>query len=300
MIAALAVAAGWLLFASLVVVLGSLAARWVYVPRTASSLPEAEDALTRSAARLGSIGAFFLPVAMAGLFARQLAEFRDPFATWTEDAQLLLSTQWGTTWRWSAALAVVVALLFLLVRLELRWAWWPAAAGALALSFYPALTGHAAGTEGLRVLTIGADFVHVVAAGVWVGGLTYVLWAERSWRKTAEEPGSVLPALVPAFSPVAVGAVATLVVTGTIAAWIHVASFAALFQSTYGRLLLAKVGAVLLVMYLGAVNWRRLSPQLGSEEGQDALRRNAATELLIMQVVLVVTAVLVRTSPMAH
>ena len=49
--------------------------------------------------RLGRMGGVTLPVALSLVFLRQLQEFRDPFASWTEDAQLLaLGTNWGTTW----------------------------------------------------------------------------------------------------------------------------------------------------------------------------------------------------------
>jgi putative copper export protein len=57
------------------------------------------------------------------------------------------------------------------------------------------------------------------------------------------------------------------------------------------------VGAVL---GLGALNWKRLTPKLGEAGGNDALRRAATTELLLAQVVLLVTAILVRMSPMDH
>ena len=106
--------------------------------------------------------------------------------------------------------------------------------------------------------------------------------------------------MVPVFSPVALVSAGLLVATGAVAAFVHVESVSALFASTYGRLLLAKVALVLLVMVLGALNWRRLTPRLldsGHAEDADALRRNAIRELVIAQLVILATALLVRAPP---
>ena len=102
---------------------------------------------------------------------------------------------------------------------------------------------------------------------------------------------------MPVFSPVALVAAGVLVATGTVASFVHVESVGALFSTTYGRLLLTKVALVLAVMVLGAINWRRLTPRLLEAGDGDVLRRNAARELVIAQLVIVVTALLVRTSP---
>ena len=77
----------------------------------------------------------------------------------------------------------------------------------------------------------------------------------------------------------------------------HVPNLAALFGSTYGRTLLLKLTLVAGVLGLGFVNWRKLTPRLGSAEGAGGLRSAASVELLVVQAVLVVTALLVRTAP---
>ena len=85
--------------------------------------------------------------------------------------------------------------------------------------------------------------------------------------------------------------VATLVLTGSYAAWLHVDSFAALVSTVYGRTLTLKLILVAAVLGLGALNFRVLTPKLGEQSGNDAL---------LAQVVLFATAILVRTSPMDH
>ena len=63
---------------------------------------------------------------------------------------------------------------------------------------------------------------------------------------------------------------------------------------------MGKLVLVAVVLGLGALNYRRLAPRLGSSAGDRALRRSAAWELVVANLVLVVTAVLVRTSPLGH
>ena len=125
-----------------------------------------------------------------------------------------------------------------------------------------------------------------------------MLVADGRERRRGGPDGSLLADLVPVFSPVALVSAGVLLATGTLAAFVHVESVGALFGSTYGRLLLAKVAIVLLVMVLGAINWRRLTPLLLDEKADAPIRRNAIRELVIAQLVIVVTALLVHTSPM--
>jgi putative copper export protein len=47
------------------------------------------------------------------------------------------------------------------------------------------------------------------------------------------------------------------------------------------------------VLALGAWNWRRQKPRMGSPEGAVRLRRSATTELMTAGVVLAITAILV-------
>lgn len=298
MSAVVGAATGWLLFAGLVLTVGASAARWLIVPRAFAPGGDRERMVV-TAGRMGLAGAAVLPVAMALVFHRQLTEFRDPFATWSEDATLLLrDTEWGTTFVVAAAAAVATLLVWGFIARGRAWAWLAAPPLATGLSAYPALSGHASGTGELTALTVPSDTAHVLAAGVWVGGLAFVLYADARSRR--DRGGSELPRLVPAFSPVAVLSVGVLILTGTVASWAQLDGLAALTGTTYGRLLLGKLGLVAVVMGLGLLNWKRLTPVLATPEGPAALRRSASLELFLAQLVLLVTAVLVRTSPLGH
>jgi copper transport protein len=181
------------------------------------------------------------------------------------------------------------------------------------------LAGHAAaGPQPL--IAIASDLLHLSAMTVWLGGLA-VLAVSLSSKTRASELATVLPR----FSRVAFAAVMVLVVTGTYQAWREVGSLAALPATSFGRLLLAKLGGVILLLVLGnfARRWvqRHLtrspvpaeravargavavlerdepqSPQYGPAE-IGRLRRGLAAELAIGMSVLALTAALVATVP---
>lgn len=278
-----------LLFASLALVIGVVAARWWVIP------PRRSD-LRPGAARIGSIGAGALLLALAMVLARQLLEFRDPFVPWSDDVSLLLSTSWGTTWKGAVGVGAVLFGAFIQARGGSAIAWVAASAAALALSAFPALTGHASGGD-LSGLTVPADVAHVLAMGSWVGTLAVVLLLDRGRRQSATNEAAVLADLIPRFSPMAMASVAVLVLSGTVGTWVHLDGPRALLETAYGRWLLLKLALVAGVLLLGAINFRGLLPRLGEEAGAGAMRRSATREVALALVVLAVTAILVRTPP---
>ena len=54
-----------------------------------------------------------------------------------------------------------------------------------------------------------------------------------------------------------------------------------------------KLCFVALVFILGAWNWRRQRPRLGSEEAAGRIRRSSIMELSVATIVLIVTSILV-------
>lgn len=266
--------------------------RWALLPRIQAAIHL--DPLRSDAARMGLLSAGLLLAGLGLVFLRQLLEFRDPFVPWQDDARLLLNgTSWGRTFLAAALGATALGGFLAWARSGSDTAWGLAVPTGILLSTFPALTGHASGGEGvLRLGLIAADTLHVLAASAWMGGLAGVLYLGR--RERDPDP---LPALVGVFSPVAVLSVGTLVVTGLASSWAHVPGPAALLEEPYGQALLLKLALVGAVMLLGWMNWRRLTPRLGSPGGTPALRRAALVELSVGQLVLLVTAVLVRMSP---
>jgi copper transport protein len=182
----------------------------------------------------------------------------------------------------------------------------PLALGALYLAMTPALAGHAS-IESPTAVFFPSDVLHVLAGSVWVGGIACLLLALPAATRRLEGPerSRLLLATLARFSPIALGAVVVIAVTGVIQAYIDVRSFYALFHTTYGALILVKVALLLVLIGLGWVNRRRLIPMLErlvgdgrAPGGVGALaRRTLRGELALMVTVFGVTAALISYAP---
>jgi copper transport protein len=106
---------------------------------------------------------------------------------------------------------------------------------------------------------------------------------------------------VPAFSGVAVLAVTALLVAGVVNGLYEVGSWSALWETTYGRLLLIKVALVLPLLALGAFNNRVSVPRVrdggASELDKRRFLRTTGAELALLVVVVGITAALVAEPP---
>jgi len=95
-------------------------------------------------------------------------------------------------------------------------------------------------------LAIAADIVHLTATALWGGGL--VMLAAFALRGPASVAAAVA---VRRFSPIALGCVIALAVTGGYMAWRLVGTWGALFGTTYGWLIVAKSAGLGLLICLG-------------------------------------------------
>lgn len=178
--------------------------------------------------------------------------------------------------------------------------------GVVALALTAPLAGHS-GSYSPEAVLIGTDVLHVVSMSTWLGGLlVLVLVLPAAARALApHERTPLLADVTSRFSRMALVAVTLLLLTGTVQAVSLVGSWDALVNTGYGRLVLAKIATVTVLISLGAYNQRRLLPRLrrqaleGAEPGQAArlLRRSVAVEVGFALLVLSVTSVLVVTQP---
>ncbi|MEU6143463.1 copper resistance protein CopC [Streptomyces sp. NPDC047081] len=121
------------------------------------------------------------------------------------------------------------------------------AAHAVALALTWALAEHA--SAGIQVpVAVVSSVLHLLAMAVWLGGLTALLILLRGTDVSA--------AVVARFSRLAFASVTVLVVTGVYQSWRGLGSWSAFTGTTYGRLLLAKVAAVVLLLALAGMSRR--------------------------------------------
>ncbi|MFE2266399.1 copper resistance CopC/CopD family protein [Streptomyces griseosporeus] len=122
----------------------------------------------------------------------------------------------------------------------------PVLAVALALTW--ASAEHASAGPQVPVAMASA-VLHLLAMAVWLGGLVCLL--------TLLHPARSLPAAVPArFSRLALACVTVLAVTGVYQSWRGLGSWPALTGTAYGRILLAKLAAVALLLTVAALSRR--------------------------------------------
>jgi copper transport protein len=165
----------------------------------------------------------------------------------------------------------------------------------------PALVGHtrAASPE---VLVIGADALHLLAGSVWLGGVIGLALT----LPALSHQGTAAAELLTRFSTAAAGVLAALVATGALLAWRILGSWSALVGTGYGRLLLIKIAIVLAALAIAAWNRWSLLPRLrqaskpaGRQARAHPVMRATAAEGAVLVVALLITGLLVDTSPEA-
>lgn len=207
----------------------------------------------------------------------------------------LIGSAWGRAWALQLVGALVGIAGFTLALHDARrpGGWRTATIGVVLAAAGTSLGGHAAAAEGwIRPLLVAADFLHVLAAGAWIGG---VMMLAVAVLRRADAPAAAN--VVRSFSPWALGGFAMLALTGTIAAWTHLEQPLAPWTSRYGRVLLLKLAFLAITLLLGALNWRRLGPTSSTGPGNAALRRSVWLEVLVALAILAVTALLVAVPP---
>jgi copper transport protein len=169
-----------------------------------------------------------------------------------------------------------------------RIAWDVAGVAAAATMFVHASAGHAA-AGGVVWFKVTEHFVHVTAAGIWIGGLAAVLVGIRG--AASDERLSA----VRRFSTVAGVALFVVAGSGLGRAYQEVGSWSALFSTGYGRIVLGKVAGIAVLAGLGAMNrWRNVRR---AGDDPDALRRTSRIELTVAVSILVLAGLLASLAP---
>ena len=305
-------ASRWALFAGILAAVGAVVFKVGILRRPAG--PEGGEEgggatfdPSRAAARIGCLAVLAVLAGMAGRLAAELAVFRDPFEPLSQEAGLLIAgTSWGRTWLMQACAAFGAIFGFALAsRHGGRLAgpgWGLSAAGTALLACTPAFSGHAAGAEHFVTAALSADLFHVLAGGAWLGALGVMTGVAYRGRRHAGAPLSRSQVIrwITAFSPIAMGSAAVIVVTGVFAAWLHLGELSSLWTEPYGRYLALKLVALAAILVCGRYNWKRARRRV-AEAGEPArLPASVLLELAAGAALLLVTAFLVSTPPPAH
>lgn len=284
----------------------------IFVAQPALRLAEGAELRAPVGRRLTLIGWSALTLTLlsgAGWFVLVAQSITDqPLADVLADGSslriVLLETDFGRDWLARLVLIVVLALLLAadlgggrngrpLFKLTIVLAT-AGVAGTLAWA------GHGAGGTGIAgSIHLAADFLHLVAAAAWLGGLLplALLLAAAQGASAIE----VARTASLRFSACGVVAVGVLVLTGIVNTWYLAGSIHALSATDYGHILLVKIALFLVMLALAAINRLRLTPAL--IEGKPAgdalrhLRRNIVIEIAAGALVIAVVALLGVTPP---
>jgi copper transport protein len=178
--------------------------------------------------------------------------------------------------------------------------------GVIGLATWP-ISGHPSASP-VPTLSVVADVAHLAGVSIWLGGLL-MLFVYLLRQANDRELGAILPV----WSGWAMFAVTVLVLAGTAQALIEIGTLAALTGTTYGRLVLAKVGLVAVVVGVAAYSRKTVNRHFAfleedAEEPAAAvpddlaparhrLRRGVLIEVGVAAVVLAVASALVQTTP---
>ena len=271
-----------------IALIGAIAANLILFARHD---PEVERRLWYVIAGLG-FGLSIVAAATVVLFAASIAGAGLGKATNGTALSAILGTRFGHVRLAQLIVAEVIAIAAV---------WAPSPGGAkwlkrgigvlaLALAVTPGLSGHAGAKGTLEVI---ADTGHVLAASVWAGGLaTVMLGLGLAGERRRELARNVFPR----FSRLVLWAVGVLLVSGTIGGLSGVDHLNELWNTTYGKLLLAKISIALVLIGFGVFNRRAvrgLSNAKAAPGFLSRLQRSVAAEFVLMAVAIGVTSFLI-------
>ncbi|ORA82738.1 cytochrome c oxidase assembly protein [Mycobacterium malmoense] len=249
------------------------------------------DAAGYRALRLGTVAsgvwavcaALLVPLTISDVSGHPLTDHLNPVTIWSLAG--LITT--ASAWRWTAFLAAAVTLASLSV---LRWSWTPLLlAGSLVTLIPLGLTGHSS-AGGSHDLATNSLLIHLVAAGLWAGGLLALL---AHALRNGEHTGLAARR----FSMIAVWCWAAMALSGLMNALVRVLP-SDLLTTGYGRLVVAKFVAL---CALGVLGWRQRRSAVAAlqaePEARGALVRLALIEAAVFGLTFGVAVGLGRTAP---
>jgi putative copper export protein len=278
----------WPLLVAEILIFGTVAFALLLAPDTQSE--EMANALTPLWRGLGLLAVVFSPLALlvgAANMGDLSLRAAIPFLP-----QVIRETHFGYVWSWSFPLTLASLII----------PWTPGRGPlktttlglvACALLLLGSFSSHAIDRGNIAVIVY---FIHEVAAALWIGAILG-LWYGAVCGKLGS--GWVLKT-APRVSSVAGWTVTILILSGLYTAYYSLgADPHRLIDAAYGRTLVDKVCAAMLVLLIGAYNRYWLMPTVSEASAQESLLRNVGVESVLLIGVLGLAALLANTPP-AH
>ena len=274
----------WLYFLSLALLVGGLGFRLLVARRR---LPARFFALT-------GIGAFAtLNVGIAAFLLRAEDALQLPFGRLLYgDLSPIAQTRFGTAFiAMTLGFALVTALLFLAWLTDRDVFLWPAFLLGLGVMSGLSLSGHSAADAGSSWKSELADWVHISAACLWIGGLVQLVVVVWPLLPDARRPSLL------AFSRLATVCVGVLLLAGVYLSILRLPQLSDLWTTGYGQVLLVKISLVALAFAWGGLHRLIAVPAVARGGTLPRLRASLLGESMVGMIVLLVAAILVNANP---
>ncbi len=283
----------WLWFLGLALTIGALGLRLIVL--RGLQVPRALERKLAVAAGLGAVAS--LQTGIAAFSLRSEDALQLPFGKFLYgDLSPMAQTRFGKAFvAMTLGYALVLALVYLSWLLDRVEFLVPAFALSLLFVGGLSLSGHSAVDAGSSWLTEIADWVHIAAASLWIGGLatmaTLVWFGAPQLRRAAFMQ----------FSKLATALIGLVLVAGTYLSIVRLPHVHDLWSERYGQVLLVKLGLVCFALLWGAFHHFAVRPALDRADAGFLSRigRSLIGESLVGVAVLLVAAVLVDSRPPA-
>jgi copper transport protein len=285
----------WLYFLSLALLVGGLGFRVLVVRGPLSSRAEKRFYVVTGIGALATIDAGVVAFILRAEDALQLPFGRLLYG----DLSPIAQSRFGTAFiAMTLGFAFVSALLFLAWLTDRTGLLWPAFLIGLGFASGLSLSGHSAADAGSSWKSELADWAHLSAATLWIGGLamlTLVVWPLMpELRRSA----------FLSFSRLATVCVGVLLAAGVYLSILRLPQLNDLWTTGYGHVLLVKIGLVGLAFAWGGLHKLVAVPAVmrdgGSATFLGRLRGSMLGESLVGMAVLLAAAVLVNSKPPAQ
>jgi copper transport protein len=280
----------WAYFLSLALLLGGMAFRLIVLRGPLPPRVERRALLISGIGAAATIHVGILAFILRAQDALQLPVVRllygdlSPIATGTRFGSAFIAMTLGY--------ALVTALLFLSWLADRVWLLWTALVVGLGFASGLSMSGHSAADAGASWKSQLADWVHLSAAMLWIGGLVQlglVVWPLAPDLRRRAFLG---------FSRLATVLIGALLLAGVYLSILRLPQARDLWETGYGHVLIVKLGLVALALGWGGAHKFLAAPRVSARSGR--LRRSLLGESMVGMAVLLAAAVLVDSQPPAR
>ncbi|CAN5455487.1 hypothetical protein BH10ACT6_BH10ACT6_13850 [soil metagenome] len=183
----------------------------------------------------------------------------------------LIGTGWGQLWLARGIALLLAAGALIVAARSNRTGLWLRIAGVALLGavVLEAWSGHASTVPGRAAAAVVSSAFHLVAAGIWAGGLVVVaICLIPMMRRQPSTRGRVLATAWQSFSPMAAVATVVLLATGLYEAGVQIPDLTFVASTVYGGTVAVKVALLAAALVLAGINTLLINPGLATRVGR--------------------------------